>query len=278
MKKLIIIIVLFFIGFSAFGDTILRFGLFPAYNPKTMIRLFSPIARKIEEDTAVTIQLVSASTKEIFYSNSLSGEYDFLWTNNFSYIQIHDDLGMNAIVRGAPSFRGIVMVRKDSGIDGIQDLSGKKLAAISKISLAGFLFLRNDLADLGISVYDDMCVSFIPESESFPFLIYRKTIDAAVYSEDTLIRSGLFESIRSELKIIHQSPPIPQFPICAGHDLDRDLVRAIQYSLTSISRETPLYAEILDELNLHHFEAVDDADYDSFRELYEKTIRYNRQE
>ena len=223
LYKLLIIAYLLICS-TVYAETALRFGIFPANELKTMIRLFSPIAQKLEKELGIPIQLVSAASKDDFNKKTIEGRFDLIWTCGACYIAVTEKTEMYAIARGTPPFKGIVMVRKDSGIDNISDLRGKKVAAIGAHSLAGYLFLRNGLAEIGIFAPKDITIDFHPLSESIPFKVHSGSYDAGVFSEDTLIRSRILESIRDDLKIIFESPLIPQRPFAVKADMDEDIV------------------------------------------------------
>jgi phosphonate transport system substrate-binding protein len=167
------------------------------------------------------------------------------------------------------------MVRKDSEIETLEDLRGKKIAGISTVSLAGYLFLRNDLADLGLYPREDYQIDFYGRSESIPFMISSGTVDAGVFSEDTLVRSSILGTIRDNLKIIHRSIPIPQFPLAVSSDFDPRLVEKIQAALGGFSADDTELGRSLTELNLTGLEAVTDEDYEPFRRLYWKVRDYS---
>ncbi len=88
----------------------------------------------------------------------------------------------------------------------------------------------------------------------------------------------MLESIRNDLKIIYESPPIPQLPFAVKGSMDKDLADKIQNVLTSISLEDSEYSDILKELNLTGILAADDSSYDEFRELYRITKYYSKLE
>ena len=88
----------------------------------------------------------------------------------------------------------------------------------------------------------------------------------------------MLESIRNDLKIIYESPPIPQLPFAVKGSMDKDLADKIQNVLTSISLEDSEYSDILKELNLTGILAADVSSYDEFRELYRITKYYSKLE
>ena len=274
-RKVYLLTVLFvFSGFVVNAETLLRLGVFPFYDFKTMLRMFAPVASLLEEDLGITVELVSAENRKEFNKRTENGNYDLVWTCPACYLKVHESAGFNAIARGVPPFKGVVMVRKDSGIESISDLKGKKVAAVSPYSIAGYLFFRNKLMDEGLIPQKDVTIEFVNLPESIPFKVYNGSYDAGVFSEDTLLRSQLLDSVRKSMKVILTSIPIPQPPFAVKKSMDKGTAKKIQESLLSIN-DIDKFAGILSELNLKGIEAADDRSYNGFRVLYSKVQHYN---
>jgi len=268
IKKLIIIIFSLVLLNPLYGLDHLRFGLFPVFGSKTMLRLFSPIAQILEEELGIPVSLVSAPDKATFNERTLEGDYHLVWTCNACYFMAHDEIGLSAIARGYPSFTGIVLVRKDSGIEDLSDLAGKKIAAISPHSMAGYLFLRNDLAKLGLHCSRHYSVEFNATSESIPFKVHSGTVDAGVLSNNNHIQSNFLNEIQSDLNILHESIAIPQFPFAVIPSLETHWVEKIQDALILIDGESDAYGDVMAALNYSGVEIIDNSAYDEFREIY----------
>ena len=248
--------------------------MFPVNDLKTMIRLFAPIASLLEKDLGVKVDLLTAVKRDDFNRRTEEGHYDLVWTCPACYIKVHETAGIYAIARGVPPFKGIVMVRKDSGIGSIEDLKGKRIAAANPYSIAGYLFLRNELSKIGIFPPKDVTFDFFGFSESIPFKVYNKTYDAGVLSEDTLAMSTIMDSVMDDLKIILTSSSIPQLVFAVKKDMNSELVNKIQNCLVSIDENTSDFSEILKELRLERIERADDSSYDNFRILYMETRNF----
>ena len=222
MKKvfIIVIVVILSIQSSVFAKEMLRFGVFPVFSPKTLIVLFSPIAAQIEMLTGVEVKLVSAPDWESFSRRTLEGDYDLIWTINSLYFKASDEAGYYAIVGGMPELNGVVMVRKDSNICSLRDLSGKKIIAVDQKSYAGYLFFRTAMAELSLYPQRDYIVDFNENIESLPFLVINRQYDAVVFSRQVYAGSSIYDSTNDQFKTIAVSKSIPRFPFAVNRNLD----------------------------------------------------------
>ena len=275
MKKIVLVVLChFFFTLSCLqAEEILHFGIFPNTNAKTAVRVFAPIAAILERDLGIPVVLVSAPDRKTFEERTLEGQYDIAWTCNACYFNARDNGILTAVARGIPSFRGLVLVRKDSAIETIEDLRHKTVGAVGEHSVAGFLFLRNMLADIGIHAPEDIAFTFIEPPESLPFKVFKKRVDACAYSEATYQRSQLFNTIRKDLKIIATSISIPQFPFAVKKTISPETAGQIGKILTGIKDE-----QILGRLKITGIIEASDKDYDDFNTLYTKIKNYSAHE
>jgi len=275
--KILLLGLIFLTSFNLSAAEPIKFGIFPMSELKTMVRLFAPVAARLESDLNLQVQIVSAPTRNIFNERTINGRYDLVWTCNACYLKAHEKSGLTAIARGGPPFKGVVIVRKDSDINQLKDLKNKKIIAVGRHSIAGFLFLRNRLADLNILESRDVSFTFVGNVESIPFKVHNRSFDAGVFSKDAYFRSVIYDNIKNNLKILASSVDIPQFPFAVKKGMNRSLKLRIQSVLASITQSDPDGLRILEALKFDKIEAANDTDYDEFRELYQKTKYYSKQ-
>lgn len=151
--------------------------------------------KDIEANVVVSVEPVTAPTRELFNKRTIEGKYDIIWKCNACYLKIHEKAGYIVIARGNPSFHGVVIVREDSDSNKLEDLKGKKIAAVGSHSIAVYLFLKNKLLDLGLEATKDFSVEFFGKSESIPFLVYNKRFDVGEFSEDVFKRQSMQKNV-----------------------------------------------------------------------------------
>ncbi|MFZ5775542.1 MAG: phosphate/phosphite/phosphonate ABC transporter substrate-binding protein [Thermodesulfobacteriota bacterium] len=244
---------------------VIRFGVFPYKSPKPMVELFAPVASRLEQKLGRKVQLVTAPDAETFMARSKNREYDLALPCVTCFFRIQP-YGYKVIARGTPPFHGGVLVRKESDIQSITQLRGRKVAATAEHSYGGYLFCRAQLDAQGIDPDKDVEFHFLGKQDSVIMAVANGKFEAGVVRVDAL-DSPAFASIREQLREVSRSVEIPQFPFVVGQGIDEKTVAVIREVLTSLSPEVAADAEILSALQVRKIVAAEDADYDRIRHL-----------
>ncbi|MBN2875439.1 MAG: phosphate/phosphite/phosphonate ABC transporter substrate-binding protein [Spirochaetales bacterium] len=251
----------------------LRFGVYPIYDAKTTIRIFQPLADYLAEATGREVRLVSADSGQAFLERAMAGSYDLVWGNFVVYLKLHEAGIATAVARGTPPFRGMAVVSRDSPYRSVHDLAGTRIVAVSRESLAGYLFLARMLENEGLDIDTDATVTFAPRVESIPFLVDNGKADVGVYVEDLYQRSPAYDQVMTRLRVIARSPPIPQFPFAVSLALDTPFREALGRALGDLDGSDDFERTFLRELRIDRVERADDASYDEFRAYYLSVTR-----
>jgi phosphonate transport system substrate-binding protein len=122
-----------------------------------------------------------------------------------------------------------VYVRKDSGIDSLEDLKGKRVAHTSPTSNSGNLAPRALFPNLGIVPDEDYEVVYSGSHDQSMLGVVAGDFDAApVASEvvDRMADRGLYDP--DEVKIIYETNPFPTTSYNYAHNLHPDLQEKIR--------------------------------------------------
>ncbi|MCB2184284.1 MAG: phosphate/phosphite/phosphonate ABC transporter substrate-binding protein [Desulfobulbaceae bacterium] len=243
----------------------IKFSIFPYKSPQTIFRLFSPIAKRIQEKTGKKVNVVSAPDFDTFVERGIKGEYDLALPCVTCFFMMQP-AGYHVIARGEPFFHGGVITRKDSGITSLEQLKGKKIAAIGRHSFAGFMFLKLPMHERGLSTEEDMHFHFLKKNDSIIFGVLNKKYDAGVIRLDSL-NSPMFEAIRDTVTIINKSPQIPQFPFVVKDGIDPEIISAVLDILTGLNPGNEEDKKVLRSLGLQKIVPAQDSDYDTFGKI-----------
>ncbi len=242
---------------------VIKFGVFPYKSPRTIVKLFSPIAKRLEKALGLKVQLVTAPDFQTYVARGKLGDYDLALPCVNCFFQIQAS-GYTVIAKGEPSFHGGTLVRKDSGIDSLEQLKGKKIASIGKHSYAGYLFMVEQLHARGIVAKDEVEFHFLGKLDTVIYGVLNKKYDAGTVRRDAL-ESPIFKDLQEDLTFISTSAPIPQFPFVVKKDMAPDLVAKIRQVLTSFSMDNADDKKVLQSLRLTHIGPAVDGDYAAFR-------------
>jgi phosphonate transport system substrate-binding protein len=252
-------------------DDVLKFCVFPNKSPKKLYSMYDPLLKRLSEVTGKKIDLVTAPDKQTFQQRALAGEYDLAVACVSCYFQLRDKRGFRAIVRGEPSFRGGVVVKKDSGLTNPLQLRGRKVAAMRKHSYAGFLFFRAYLAEHGVSEDEQPRYLFLDQLESVIYSVLNGQADGCITRIDALNSSRLAR-YKDQLQVILESIDIPQFPFIVSPELDPGIVRLLVEALTSFAPDDPAVKKLFQVMKINALHATSDADYKQFEGEYKTSM------
>lgn len=261
---------------ASFALEEIRFGVFPIAEPRTSLRIFSPIAKLIEQQTGIKVRIVTAAHKADFKKRTMKKQYQLMWTCNACYLQANKKAGYRSIVRGYPEFQGVIFVAAAGPVKKLSDLKAKKVLAVGKQSYAGYMFLRNSLLDINLRENQDYEIEFIGKTGPIPYMVRQGKADAAVFSEDNFYLSTLFKRVRKDLRVIARSEKIPQFPIAASEAISEELEMKLVSIFISIDKQTATGRQVLNPLNIKGFEKAEDSAYNDFRVIYARSKNYNK--
>lgn len=182
---------------------------------------------------------------------------------------------------GDHAFASILVTRRDTGFDSLDDLSGARLAVGPPGSLATWIWPRTQLAsegvDLELSTREIRRVASPVEALG---LLAGGTVDAALIwgaasqeAPNEPVRGPLGQAARagvidgSEILTLWRSRPIPHGPVAIRTAADRDLKEKVRQFLIDLDETAPLVYDRLDRLYGGGFTPVDRKDYRVLRSL-----------
>jgi len=118
-------------GEPSIQTDILKLGIFPRRRANTTDKMFQPLVQSLSKQLDVTITLETTHDFASFWENVTRQEYDIVHFNQYHYVKSHADYGYQVIVQnvelGYDKIAGALLIRRDSEINSLQDLKGKKI-------------------------------------------------------------------------------------------------------------------------------------------------------
>ena len=145
---------------------------------------------------------------------------------------------------GEDEYSGMILVKKDSGINSLTDLKGKVIAFDEPHSTSAHVLPRMLLAEKKLKLFQVIspgeskpdAVGFIHTADgNASRLLVVGQVDAAAASHREL--KELRPEIQDSLKIIARSKPVPRLLISVRKDLDPKLVKALRKILLNMDKD-----------------------------------------
>jgi phosphonate transport system substrate-binding protein len=248
----------------------IKFGLLPRLSPQEMMTMFGPLAEYLTKETGEKVSLVIPKDFEAYKAAVKAGQVDLGLSNPIVYVQLKKNtalelLALSAEPKAGAKFRGIIIARKDSGIEKVQDLKGKKLVFVDKDSAAGYIFQMLTLSKAGLNVEKDFTnLPFAKKHDNVVMAVFNKTADAGGIREDDLDK--LKDKVDlSQIKIVAYSDYFPNWPVYATSKLDKGAAAKVKAALLKLKKGDAATDKVAGPAKIAWFESVTDKDYDMLR-------------
>jgi phosphonate transport system substrate-binding protein len=163
------------------------------------------------------------------------GRIDMLSETVFVVSQLRNEIGIEPLVKtwrkGASDYHTVFFVRKDSGINGLDDLRGRVIGFEEPRSTSAFLVPAAELITrrLKLAPLDsprepapagEVGFVFTGEEINTTTLVYKRIIAAGAFSNlDWESEDDVPKAMRDEMKVIHQTRPLPRAVEAVRKDL-----------------------------------------------------------
>jgi phosphonate transport system substrate-binding protein len=248
----------------------IRLGTVPRLSAAEIQAMYAPLAEYLGSEIGEKVTVVVPKDFDSVKSDAKAGKMDIGLVNPLLYVQIKqttdiEPLALSAEVKSGTRFRGIIIVRKDSGINKVQDLIGKKIVFVDNDSAAGYIFQMLLLSRAGLDVKKDFTVlPFAKKHDVVTSSVLNKTADAGGIREDELDKVKDKLDI-SQLRILGYSDYFPNWPIFVNPKVKKETADKIRAALLKLKPNDPKNEKILGPARLTGFIPVADKEYDDLR-------------
>lgn len=170
------------------------------------------------------------------------------------------------------TYRGLIFVRKDSGIKDVAGMRGKKMAFVEKATTAGYVFPLAYLRENGITdtnhFFGESFFAGSHDAAIYAVLNRKADIGAAKHS----IYSRLMKEdprIEKELLVLSQSPDVPSNGLCVRKGLSGEITKKIKNALLTLHTD-PEGGAVLKKFGALRFIDTTVQDYKPVFELSSK--------
>jgi phosphonate transport system substrate-binding protein len=213
------------------NDAGLTLAFIPQENPDKLLGDIQEITTWLSERVGAPVEGFVTFDHAAAVEALRNGDADISFMGALPFVMAEAEIGaeplLSEIYRGAPTYRGRVFVRQDSGIATLADLRGRDIAFADPISESGYLFPLDEFVQAGL-------IGDAGDADSFFGEVYfaggyqqamqamaSGLVDAAAASQyaDLL----LTPQQQAEVVWIAESEPIPSHVVIARPGLDPEI-------------------------------------------------------
>lgn len=261
------------------GDTRekISLGIFPRNNPIITTRMFTPLVQYLSEKLHKDIVLDTPKDFQTFWEKVKAKEYDIAHFNQYHYVKSHKEYSYDVVLKNIEfnesTIAGAIVVRKDSNINSVLDLKGKKVIfgggprAMQSYIVAKYL-LQN--GGLNAGDYEE---SFSTNPPNAILSAYFKQADAAGAGDKVLQLQVVKNQIdTSEMKYLVRGEQLAHLPWAVKQGLDPQLVQQFTVLMRDLDK-TGAGKAILKKMSLDGFAPASDSDYDLHRKIINAVLK-----
>ncbi len=185
------------------------FGVVPQFDARKLQEIWAPIFEEVERTSHIRLVFKGAKDIPTFEKEFSKGDYDFAYMNPYHMIVANQDQGYLPLVRDTGrKLYGIIVVRKDSPLQNIEELDGKTVAFPSPNALGAALIPRAQFAK-------KFKINVSPKYVKSHSSVYLNVATGAASAGGGVQKTfnSQPESIRKVLKIIYKTPEVEPHPI-----------------------------------------------------------------
>lgn len=231
------------------------------------------IADYLAEEIGIPVKTVTVSNYAGVALAMQSRRIDLAFVGPMNYLKINDMMGAYPITSSVrhdqQGYRGLVIVRSDSGIQSLKDLRGKTVGFADALSTSGSLYPKQALRKIGIDPDRDLRSAMLSSHSSIVMSVVRGKVDAGAIYQDARTNPEILSAVPDVLtrtRVIYTTDLIPADPQIVRKDLHQGTVAALREALIKMS-EDPEARQWLQEL--YGIDAIAGASAEDYNELRE---------
>ncbi|MCX7723966.1 MAG: PhnD/SsuA/transferrin family substrate-binding protein [Thermodesulfovibrio sp.] len=263
------------IDYIEYGPKTVKVAILPLYSPLTIYNRYDPLMRYLSEKTGYEFKLVIPKNFEEFIQIVSEGKVNFSYQNPYVFsiiskkyplkplaITVGEDCAKDEGICGGEKFRGVIITRKESNINKVEDLKGKRIMIVSPTSAGGYLSQKLYLEKKGFNLNRDFKLIDAKRQEKVIIGVYRGEADAGFVREAALSVWANEVDI-SKIKILDYGEYLPNWTFAAVNNKNNpELIKTVKKLITELKDR-----EILNKAKIKAFKEATDEDLAILKKL-----------
>ncbi|MEL6455866.1 MAG: phosphate/phosphite/phosphonate ABC transporter substrate-binding protein [Cyanobacteria bacterium J06623_5] len=240
-------------------------ALLPDEDAATIIKDNEALSNYLEETLDKEIELVVTTDYSSMIEAARNGRIDLAYFGPLSYVLAKTKSNIEPFAArvkdGSTTYTSIIIGNAEAGVDEFADIEGKTVALGDPASTSSRLFPELTLAEAGLTSGEDYEAVFLGAHDAVALAVQNGNAQAGGLSRpifDSLVESGTIDT--SQIAVIAESDPIPQYPWTMRADLDPELKDDVRSAFLEIEDES-----VLGPFKADGFAEMQDQDYDGIR-------------
>jgi len=246
------------------GDSELLLGSVAMDIPAVMHKRLTPLTHYLSETLDRPVALKLSPNMGVAINEAASGNVDIAYLTPVAYLEANKRGGAQLIAKtvtnGKAFFKLMVVVKKDSPITSVEQLTGKSFAFGDKKAL----LQRAAVVGSGIKLEQFSEYKFIGHYDNIARAVLVGDFDAGILKDTTAYK---WED--QGLRILYSTPELPPYNVVASSNVDNATFEKLKQAFLSLKSNNPDHLKIIKALDSKYdgFAPTSDEEYDVVRQL-----------
>jgi len=255
-----------------------QFAIHPLHNPTRLFEVFNPLLEHLNEQIPGVHFKLEASRDYATFDNKLKNEsVAFALPNPYqTLIAIDHNYQVIAKMGDDLNFKGIILVRKDSGITSPADLKDQAVSFPAPTALAATMLPQAYLHTHGLNINKDIVNKYVGSQESSIMNVFTgSTMAGATWPPPWKALSDERPELKQQLKVIWETKSLPNNSIVIRKDVPQALAIKVKTLLANLHTH-PTGKKILEKMYLSKYEVASNETYQSvktFVDYFDQNVR-----
>jgi phosphonate transport system substrate-binding protein len=255
-------------------------GFIPGDDPDWLKKNGLELAKALQQKLGVPFNIYISKDYSGLISAMKEKKVDFAFFSALTYVIAEQKAGAKVLLKkvwDGPFYYSAIITLKNSKINSIEALKGKRFGYVDEKSVSGHLYpqvlLKKKKFDPNHFFAE---TKFFGQHEASVKALINGQVDAvAVYADDSEGKSGAWTKLidlkgRARVKILWVSDPIPNDPFCVRQDFYDDypfFTHDVMFSLIDFKDETPEKNLLKRLYGINGMELATSRQYEPVRDL-----------
>jgi len=232
--------------------------------PAEMHRRLKPLTQYLSKTLNRKVSLRLSPNMGVAIQDTISGKVDFAYLTPVAYLRAREksnaQLLVKTVTKGKASFQLMIVVKQNSAIKTVQDLTGKTFAFGDKRAL----LQRAAVVSSGFKLDDFKDIKFLGHYDNIARAVLNNDFDAGILKD-----TKAFKWQNKGLRILYSSPYLPPYNIAASKNVNSKLLAQLKKAFLALDSKNPKHLRIIKAIDKKYngFAATSDAEYDVVRKL-----------
>lgn len=234
--------------------------------PAEMVKRLTPLTAYLSKKTGMTVTFRASPNLDTAVEDIGKNITQIAYLTPAAYLEAREKYAViplvNPLSKGKGTFTLVIAVQKDSPIKTMSDLKGKKFAfGDKKAKLQPAVVVSSGFKLENFASYD-----YLNHYDNIAKAVINGDFDAGI------LKDSVAQSFATELRVIHSSPPLPNYIFAVSKDLPPKTIAKLKKAMLELKNDNEEHKAILSgvEKNYDGFEAARDKDFDGIRKVLGK--------